>query len=84
MAQRQSRRFEADGVSWIARLQEPGESDSSSRSPTSEPEPGIWFEDTAGKCRFLRLESDELPAANEFRVLSGLELSRMLRRAIDK
>ncbi|MHC4404826.1 MAG: hypothetical protein ACYTG0_34690 [Planctomycetota bacterium] len=84
MLQRQSRRFEVSGVHWIARRQEPAEGDVPSRSPSIHSEVGIWFENTTGEHRFLKMKEDELPDASEFRGLSGLELGRMLKRAIDK
>jgi hypothetical protein len=78
---RQSRRFEVAGVYWIARRQKLVEPTPS--SPVHA-EAGIWFENSAGEHRFLKMGEDELPSANEFRILSGLELGRMLQRAIAK
>ena len=82
MPLRQSRRFEVAGVHWIARRQKLVEGTASSGSSPVHPEAGIWFENSAGEHRFLKMDEDELPSASEFRVLSGLELGRMLRRSI--
>lgn len=84
MTQLHARRFEASGVEWVARLQEPAEDDASPHPSRVDPEAGIWFENAAGRHRFLRMDEDRLPSASEFRMLSGLELGRMLKRAIDK
>ena len=79
MPRRQSRRFEVAGTHWIARRQEPPQD-----NPSPGIESGIWFENANGKHRFLRMDKGELPSASEFGLLAGLELARMLKRAVNK
>lgn len=76
MRRSQSRRFEAAGTRWIARLLEPAQ------DPSSSIESGIWFENAAGQHRFLKMDDRELRSGTEFRLLAGLELARMLKRAV--
>ena len=87
MQQHQSRKFQAQGDSWIARRQVPSPEDKSAYTGVERRqrrrEPGIWFQSQKGKFRFLRQAGEEgFPDETEFMMLSGIQLARLLGRAV--
>lgn len=87
MTRRPVRWFEVSGVWWIARLERSASllAEPESGSPGRRPEPGIWFENEDGECRFWKPDRAEgIPSASDFRLLSGRQLGLLLRRALAK